>query len=233
MQIQKTDDKNNLRISALVYGKSGSGKTTLASTLKDKTLIISAESGLLSLANFSIDYVTVGSMAELREVITMLEKGTDYKNIVVDSITEIGQLLVTELQKKYPDRKDSFPLWGDYNTIIRKIIKSFRDLAPYNVWIMALDKIDTDELNIRYVIPDLNGKIATQLVQFFDEVLYLQLDKAGIRTFLTGGHDRIMCKDRSGKLNQFEEPNLEMIKEKIKSTPVIEVVNESDKNKAT
>lgn len=215
MEIKKTNSKEGLRISALIYGKSGSGKTTLASTLKDKTLIISAESGLLSLHDFEIDYVTIDSMIKLADVLSWLEKGTEYKNIFVDSITEIGQLLVVELQKKYPDRKDSFPLWGDYSNIIRKIIKRFRDLSPYDVYITALDKVETDELNNRFVIPDLNGKVASQLVQFFDEVFYLTCDKEGKRSLLTGGHDKITVKDRSGKLQRFEEPNLQLTKEKI------------------
>lgn len=214
MEIKKTNSKEDLRITALIYGKSGSGKTTLASTLKDKTLILSAESGLLSLHDFDIDYVTIDSMAKLGETLTALEKGTEYKNIYVDSITEIGQVLVAELQKKYPDRKDSFPLWGDYNTYIRRIIKRLRDLAPYNVFITALDKVDTDELNNRFVVPDLNGKVATQLVQFFDEVFYVVVDKDGARSLLTGGHDKIIVKDRSGKLERFEEMNLQTIKEK-------------------
>lgn len=215
MEIKKTNSKEDLRITALIYGKSGSGKTTLASTLKDKTLILSAESGLLSLHDFDIDYVTIDSMAKLGEVLSELEKGLDYKNIYVDSITEIGQVLVAELQKKYPDRKDSFPLWGDYNTYIRRIIKRLRDLAPYNVFITALDKVDTDELNNRFIVPDLNGKVASQLVQFFDEVFYVMVDKDGVRTLLTGGHDKIIVKDRSGKLDRFEEMNLQTTKEKI------------------
>lgn len=215
MEIKKTNSKENLRISALIYGKSGAGKTTLASTLEGKTLIISAESGLLSLQDFDIDFVTVTNMNELHEILIKLESGMDYKNVFVDSITEIGQLLVTELQKKYPDRKDSFPLWGDYSAIIRKIIKRFRDLSPYDVFITALDKVETDELNNRFVIPDLNGKVASQLVQFFDEVLYVT-NKDGKRTILTGGHEKITAKDRSGKLNQFEELNLQTITRKIK-----------------
>lgn len=215
MEIKKTNSKEGLRISALIFGKSGSGKTTLASTLKEKTLIISAESGLLSLHDFDIDYVTIDSMVKLGEILNDLEKGTDYVNVYVDSITEIGQILVAELQKKYPDRKDSFPLWGDYNLYIRKIVKRFRDLAPYNVFITALDKVETDELNNRFIIPDLNGKVASQLVQFFDEVFYVVVDKEGGRTLLTGGHDKIIVKDRSNKLERFEEMNLQTIKDKI------------------
>jgi phage nucleotide-binding protein len=211
MIISKTNSKESLRITALIHGKSGAGKTTLASTLEGKTLIISAESGLLSLKDFDIDFTTVDSMTSLAAAITELEKGTDYENVFIDSLTEIAQILVAELQKKYPDRKDSFPLWQDYATYMRKIIKRLRDLQKYNVFVLALDKVETDELNNRYIIPDVNGKIASQLVQFFDEVFYLTIDKEGKRQLITGSSEKIMVKDRSGKLKQFEEPNLQNI----------------------
>jgi phage nucleotide-binding protein len=211
MEIKKTNSKESLRITALIFGKSGAGKTTLASTLTGRTLIISAESGLLSLHNFDIDYVTVDSMVGFASILSEIEKGVEYENIFIDSLTEIAQILVAELQKKYPDRKDSFPLWQDYATYMRKIIKRLRDLQKYNVFVLALDKIETDELNNRFIIPDVNGKIASQLVQFFDEVFYLHVDKEGKRSLLTGSSEKIMVKDRSGRLKQFEEPNLQNI----------------------
>jgi phage nucleotide-binding protein len=216
MEIKKTSAKDALRISSLIYGKSGSGKTTLASTLEGKTLVISAESGLLSLSDFEIDYVEITSIKELGDIVTKLEGGSEYQNIFLDSLTEVAQILVSELQKKFPDRKDSFPMWGEYTVMIRKIIKRFRDLSPYNVFITALDKVEVDELNNRFVIPDMNGKIAAQVVQFFDEVFYLVVNKDGERKLLTGSSEKVLVKDRSGKLEQYEPPVLKDIVAKIK-----------------
>jgi phage nucleotide-binding protein len=216
MEIKKTSAKDALRISSLIYGKSGSGKTTLASTLEGKTLVISAESGLLSLSDFEIDYVEITSIKELGDIVTKLEGGSEYQNIFLDSLTEVAQILVSELQKKFPDRKDSFPLWQEYTVMIRKIIKRFRDLSPYNVFITALDKVEVDELNNRFVIPDMNGKIAAQVVQFFDEVFYLVVNKDGERKLLTGSSEKVLVKDRSGKLEQYEPPVLKDIVAKIK-----------------
>ena len=51
----KTD--NGIKI--LLYGNSGAGKTFLTSTLEGKTIILSAEAGLLSLQGYDIDAITI------------------------------------------------------------------------------------------------------------------------------------------------------------------------------
>ncbi len=216
MQINKTSDKKKTRISILNYGPSGIGKTSLASSL-EKTLIISAESGLLSLKKFDIDYVTVNSIKDLREIITMLKQGTDYKNIFIDSITEISRIVLDELNQEYPDRKDTFVLYGEYAKLMRGIVISFRDLEPYDVILTALPKVEKDETNKRFTTCDLTGKIASQLPAYFDEVFYYDfVGEENTRALLTQGSDKIVAKDRSGRLKKYEKPNLQAIINKIK-----------------
>ena len=53
-------------VKVLVYGQAGSGKTSLIGTLP-APIIISAEAGLLSLADLDIPYIEITDMASLRE----------------------------------------------------------------------------------------------------------------------------------------------------------------------
>jgi hypothetical protein len=226
-------------IKVLIFGQSGHGKTTMCATTLEPTLIISAESGLLSIAGSECDVIDLAQddqgklvpkedrIARLMEVYKFIqtdEVKKKYKWICLDSLTEIGQNLVEKCQKDFPDRKDGMVLWGEYAKGMRGIIKAFRDLSFYNVVFTALSIEEKDENGKRLFAIDLNGKIAQQLPQFFDEVLFLHVAKneAGeqVRKLLCNPVDTVpYAKDRSGKLEKFEEPNLAKIAMKIRNKP--------------
>jgi phage nucleotide-binding protein len=220
MQIKKTGQTDQ-KLKCLVYAASGAGKTTLAGTLEGRTLIISAESGLLSLSSKGIDYVDIdGSNANekvksIYAIYGELEKGMEYDNIFVDSITEIAQIFVEFQNGIFKDRKDAMVLWGEYAKMIRGFVKKFRDLKQYNVIFTALEKVEKDEIGRRFKVPDLSGSIATQMPQFFDEVFTIRISDDGKRMIQTDGREGYLCKDRSSKLNAFENTNLGEIFTKI------------------
>lgn len=227
MKILNTKDQENQKLKVLIGGISGAGKTSLAKTLDDKALVISAESGLLSISDKAIDYVDISKgedgktlteprdrIARLGEVFKFLHAGTKYRSIFVDSLTEISEVLIQKLQKEFPDRKDSFPMWGEYAKTMRSIVKNFRDL-PYDVYMTVLTKPEKDENNKRYMAFNVSGSIADQLPQYFDEVFYLQVDSEGKRHLVTRATDTLICKDRSNKLSAMEVPDLGAIARKI------------------
>ena len=85
MQIIKTSDVEHQHIFGLVVGSAGSGKTTLAKTLPhDETIILSCESGLLSLHDVSIDAVNINSSQDLIDAYTLV-KSSKYKHVFIDS----------------------------------------------------------------------------------------------------------------------------------------------------
>lgn len=230
MRIQSTENKEAFNIKALIFGASGAGKTTLAASLS-KVLIISAEAGLLSLANRKIDYIDIskdeeGSLVSARERISNLRKvyallQTDeyknkYENIYIDSLSEIGSQLVLMLQEEYPEAKDGLVMWGKYNKDITQIIKAFRDLPFYNVFFTALEAVDTDEQKRRFIGIQLNGSISSRIQQYFDEVFYLGIGEEDKRYILTAPTEKVLAKDRSGKLDKFEMAHLGNIINKIK-----------------
>jgi phage nucleotide-binding protein len=215
----------------LVYGQAGVGKTSLAKTLKEKTLIISAEAGTLSVADADIDMIDIsiddnGSLIppskrieRLKQVFIWIcepEQRKKYKWIFIDSLTEVSQNMIEKLQKEYPDKSDTLKLWGDYSNLSRALVKNFRDLSFYNVVFTALEAESKDNDGIRFLHPQMQGKIGReQLAGFFDEVFYFHIDKEGKRKLLTEATERVQAKDRSGKLDRFEGPDLQKIANKI------------------
>lgn len=226
MKIQKTNSASSKRISCLIYGQPGIGKSFISSTLEGKTLIISAESGLLSLSGFDIDFVEIEGktssekLIKLREVFKEISTEKIYDNIFLDSLSEISSIYVEYYQSQFPDRKDSFPMWGEYSKAMKSFVKALRDLTQYNVVMTALEKSDTDDLQRRIFYPEMAGKISTQIAQYFDEVFNFKMftakDGEEKRMLITHPFDNRVAKDRSGKLDKFEDPNLSIIFNKIR-----------------
>jgi hypothetical protein len=232
MQIKNTKGFQADRLKFVIIGDSGNGKTFLASTIKEKCLVVSAEAGTLSLNQFDIDLVDLTTSNDgepipkekrinrLTEVYRFLaNEKHEYQWVFIDSLTEISQNLLDALSVEFPARKDSLVMYGENAKKMRGIIKAFRDL-PLNVVFTCLSNVEKDENNQRFLGARLVGKIADELPCFFDEVFYLQVfkndDGQHERRLITGRDDRIMAKDRSGRLDQFEKANLQMIADKIR-----------------
>ncbi|OQX82759.1 MAG: hypothetical protein B6D63_07275, partial [Candidatus Latescibacteria bacterium 4484_7] len=91
---------NRSGIKMLVVGPSGSGKTNLARST-GKTIIISAEGGDLTLNDVAVDSIRVTNLSELKEAFAYVRDHTaDYDTVVIDSITEIGEMVVADLKKE-------------------------------------------------------------------------------------------------------------------------------------
>jgi hypothetical protein len=219
------------RFSALIVGRAGIGKTSLLRTIPsdEPVCTLSAEAGLLCVRDLvvagQVSGVEIRSLAEFQEALAALKTAdwqARFKWIFIDSLTEIASRCVEDYQRRYPDRKDSFNLWGGYMDTMTSMIKSFRDLAAYNVVFTCLETVDFDEVKRRFVGPDIQGRILKErLTSYFDEVFYMTSlpNEAGEeqRVFFTQPRPGLPGKDRSGKLAPVEHPNLAHIKAKILS----------------
>jgi len=228
MKINTTKEIATRSVKALIVAPSGSGKTTLAKTLKDKTLIINLEQGLAALHGTDIDVIDIASEPDISKRYLMLKEvskylGTKeaketYKNIFVDSISELSQLFYAILKLKYPDRKDNLIVYGELADNMKSFIKFYRDLPEYSVWMTALSVVEKDENLKRFHAIDLIGKISNQVEAYFDLVVYIRIieDDKGVNRFLqTSKRDSYPGKDRFGKCDFFEPCDLSAIKQKI------------------
>jgi len=210
---------NGLKV--LVYGGAGVGKTRLCSTASD-ALIISAESGLLSLAEFDIPVVEIYSIEDLEvayQYVTESEEGKAFSWICLDSITEIAeQCLANEKEKSKDPRK----AYGELSDRMTEILKAFRDLPGRNVY-MSCKALTVKDEDLKMMVhsPMMPGqKLGQALPYLFDEVFALRAEKnleSGDleRMLQTAACQNWQAKDRSGRLDEFEEPNLDAILAKI------------------
>jgi len=233
MKETNTSQLQDAKIKALLYGKSGTGKTSTALTLKPSTtLILSAESGLLPLAGKDYAVWEIESFDDMGESYKRLlnpELQSKFKVIFVDSLSEINELckekivkidrpgLGKDLGKSYDDLLQM----QDYQLLqvrMTRMIRAFRDL-PFHIIFTALeDNIKDERTGEIQVVPSINGKLATNVAGFFDEVFRQstkEIDGKLQYLFTTGKVEKAIAKDRSGALNLYEEASWKTVFEKI------------------
>jgi len=199
-------------VKLLVYGQAGAGKTSLICTLP-KPITLSAEAGLLSIAGADLPYIEIGNIADLTDALEWLTgsvEAAEYQSVALDSISEIAEVVLGDEKRIAKDPRQAY---GAMQEAMAHIIRAFRDLPGKHVYMSAkLDK-SQDEMGRVMYAPSMPGqKSGQQLPYFFDEVLALRVEKdaEGVpqRGLMCDGDGLWLAKDRSGRLDAWEAPNL-------------------------
>jgi phage nucleotide-binding protein len=206
-------------VKMLVYGNAGSGKTSLIPTLPNP-VVLSAEGGLLSIQGADVPFIEINSMATLMEAYSWLTESNEakqFESVALDSISEIGEVVLAEELKK---NKDGRAAYGELNTVMASMIRAFRDLPNKHVYFTAKCDKSQDETGRMLYAPSMPGKsLSMQIPYFFDLLLALRVEKdaeGNAQRALMCDSDGIwQAKDRSGKLDTWEAPDLGAIINKI------------------
>ena len=206
-------------VKVLVYGQAGAGKTSLIKTLPSP-IVLSAEGGLLSIQDADLPFIEITSMTELREAYEWLTSSDDakaYQSVALDSISEIAEVCLNHEKKV---NKDPRAAYGAMQEQMADIIRAFRDLPGRHVYMSAKLEKTQDEMGRVLYAPSMPGnKTGQALPYFFDEVLALRVEKDGEgatqRALMCDSDGLWLAKDRSGKLDAWETPDLSAIIAKI------------------
>jgi phage nucleotide-binding protein len=219
IQLKRTKEATAQAVKLLVYGQAGAGKTSLIPTLP-KPVILSAEGGLLSIADTNLPFIEITSMQELQEAykwLTSSVEAAEFESVALDSISEIAEV-VLNAEKKI--NKDPRAAYGAMQEQMADVIRGFRDLPGKHVYMSAKLEKTQDEMGRVLYAPSMPGnKTGQSLPYFFDEVLALRVEKdaEGMtrRALMTDGDGLWLAKDRSGKLEVCEDADLGEIIKKI------------------
>jgi len=209
LQLQWTNEVATNGFKCLIYGCSGAGKTRLASTAP-APVILAPESGLLSLQEYKLPYFLIKTVAELIEAyhIVISPEWSGVQTIIIDSITEIAEVLLADLKKKHKDPRKAY---GDVQDEVAALIRMFIDIQGKHVVMTAKESYDKDGVTggMKWQPMMPGNKLPQALPYFFDEVFRLvpfsQADPTTgqmvTQRFLQTAADNMsVAKDRSGKL---------------------------------
>ena len=223
--IDESIEANGIKV--LAYGLLGTGKTRLCASPArhdEPVLIGNAEGGLLSLKDLpeaekkNIHVVKIDRFGDIEEMYTYLMKEQSYAWVCLDSISEIAEVV---LSNEKTTTNDGRAAYGNLADIMMSMLRSFRDIPNYNVCMSAKMTRFNDEITNRSMYwPLMPGKQLTNGIGYlFDEVFALRVeaDNEGElhRVLQTSRDVQYEAKDRSGRLDQFEEPDLTEIAKKI------------------
>jgi phage nucleotide-binding protein len=209
-------------VKVMVYGESGMGKTVLNSTLPTP-VIISAESGLLSLRKFNIPVIQIKTVEDLMDAYnwaTQSAEANNFQSVGIDSITEIGEVVLANAKRQVKDPRQAY---GELIEKMETAIKAFRDLPNKHVYMAAKMEPTKDELTGMVTFgPAMPGaKLGPKLPYLFDFVMRIGVNKTqdgtSYRYLQCQPDTKYVAKDRSGALEMMEPPNLTHIIQKVMS----------------
>lgn len=207
-------------VKLLVYGQAGSGKTSLIRTLPSP-IILSSEGGLLSIQDADLPFIEIASLDGLREAYEWLSQSQEarshFESIAIDSISEVAEVVLNAEKKSTKDPRQAY---GAMQEHMAEIIRAFRDLPGRNVYMSAKLEKNQDEMGRVLYAPSMPGnKTGQALPYLFDEVLALRVEKDAEnktqRALMCDSDGLWLAKDRSGKLDAWEAPDLGAIIAKI------------------
>lgn len=217
-------------VKILVYGRAGRGKTRLCSTCPNP-IILSAESGLLTLAQYNLPFILIENIGQLREAFLWLKSSNEprqqFQTICLDSISEIAEnILGTKLNPGGNKAVDGRQAYGQMIQEVEKMIREFRDIPGYHVYMSAKQERMKDEASGVVVnAPMMPGnKLGQNLPYFPDEVFQIDVNDNPYYHFLRCRPDFSNdAKDRSGVLDPIEPPDLGHIINKIVNAPELQM----------
>ncbi len=207
-------------VKILLYGDAGFGKTRAAATAP-RPVIVSAESGLLSLAGYDLPVVVVRSVNDFNEVyrwVTESAEAKGFDTVYIDSLSEIAEQVLSNAKAQVKDPRQA------YGELIEKTmmsIRAFRDLPGKHVIMTAkMERIKDDMTgSVMYQCSMPGTKLGPQIPYLFDEVFRLGIGKTpeGVdyRFFQTQPDLQYAAKDRSGRLDPIERPDFTFVINKI------------------
>lgn len=221
--LKSTLDATNDGMKILAHGPSGAGKTALCATTGAPTIIISAESGLLSLRHVDIPVIEVKTLDQLYEAYTYVAQdpqGQAFEWVCLDSISEIAEVVLNAAKKTAKDPRQAYGALAEQMT---DLLRAFRDLPARNVYFSCKqERVKDEQTGSLLYFPSMPGNMLKQGISyFFDEVFALRVEQDDegkpVRWLQTSRDYNYEAKDRSGALDMFEPANLAAIAAKIKA----------------
>lgn len=220
-------------IKATVYGRSGVGKTVLLTTAPNP-VILSAEKGLLSLRkvieerrvtsgnpNFDIPVYVIRGLADLKGAYNWMVSSNEarqFQTFGLDSVSEIAEQILSAEKAKTRDPRQAY---GAVIDEVLQIFRQYRDFEGPNVVFVAKEEMIKHGVTgaVRYAPMFPGQQLTPQTPYLFDEVFNLFVGRSSenvdFRAIRTQPDHEYEAKDRSGRLDAIEYPDLTYIFGKI------------------
>ena len=234
LKVQSLAEISEEYIMALLYGGPGVGKTIFGCGSKTmKTLLIDVDDGSSSARNWphtnlgNVDVVKAHSKIEFDEAIKIVGGNLrKYNLIVVDTVTELQWVLLTEVCKQNNLITPRQQEWGAVLNVMMTITLAFKHLPVhvlFNAHELARNETDVNGTVRTSYVPSFKGAYASDYAKHFSEVgrYFMVPREVEVDGKVETQYIRAIqwhkdpsapdAKDRSQALKKYEEPNIDSI----------------------
>lgn len=206
-------------VKLVCYGPPGSSKTPLCNTAP-RPVLLAVEPGLLSMrdSNVMTCYAPTVELVEdfFRWLWDSAEARQHVDTVCIDSASQIAELYLDKELKAHKDPRKA------YGEMSRKVLAHLNGLyysREKHTYIICKQG-SSDENGVTKRKPYFPGQdLGIKVPHLFDEVLHLsKVPVPGVGeqlAFRTRESIDVFARDRSGRLNEFEQPNLTLLFNKI------------------
>ena len=196
-------------VKAVLYGAPGTGKTPLLQTLPNPVICVT-EPGMLSMRNVQNvacwEASNIDLLDQFFDWLFRSPEAKQFQTVAIDSVSQMAEMV---LNAYLPKHKHAMQAYGEMSKKVLEYINGLYYLKGLNVCLIAKEDFSNNERRPYFPGKDLNVKIP----HLYDEILHIGEENVTgsvqpqikIRTKQVFG---VIARDRSGRLQELEEPHL-------------------------
>lgn len=202
-------------VKSLIFGGPGSGKTPLLNTAPRPVLCV-IEPGMLSMRNSSIPAWEAYTPERFEEFFSWLMQSAEAKafdTVGIDSISQLAEIYLTKMLGMHKDGRKAY---GEMSRKIMEYMNALYYMPQKHIYLIAkqMSVEESGSLKRKPYFPgqDLNVKVP----HMYDEILHLGMERVPqfqqpVNAIRTRETFDCVARDRSGMLDEIEEPHLEKL----------------------
>lgn len=200
----------------VVYGPPGVGKTPVGNTAP-RPVMLCVEPGMLSMRGSKIPSYGGFTVKTIDEFFEWAMKSNEMKNfdtIIIDSISQMAEIKLADAQAHNRDGRKAY---GEMSEWVMKHLDAIFFLQYKHTYLIAKQMFEDNLVRPYFPGKDLNTKVPHR----YDVIMQLAVHNipgAGQhKAFRTSASMEAVARDRSGKLAEYEPPDLTALFNKIMS----------------
>jgi len=212
-------------VKTLAYGPPGGGKTPLITTAPRPVLLIT-EPGILSMRDSNIPAFEAYTPGRIDEFFKWLKSSNELKSFDTICVDSISQLAEIELTRALANNRDGRKAYGVMSQAVMEIVDFLYFMPEKHIYIIAKEAKQEEivwsfsgpmpvQTTVFKKVPYFPGQdLSIKVPHRYDEIVRIAKGTipgvAGEHKFIrsSGPDAELLCRDRSGKLNEYEPHNL-------------------------
>ena len=199
-------------VKCLVFGGAGSGKTPIFNTAP-RPLLLAVEPGMLSMRGSTVPAWEAKTKPRIEEFFKWFfssAEANNYDTLGIDSLSQMAEIYIEDALKF---NSHGLKAYGQMATEVMKHVNDLYYHPRKNLYLIA-KQTTIEESGAQKRKPYFPGKdLNVKIPHLFDEILHLGMHNIpGIigqqKAFCTAEQFDIFARDRSGRLDAFEQPDL-------------------------